>query len=100
MLAQKGWIQKGVRRTRVDQRLNGNRRLAGNKDVDQQGEVTGGGVGERDRKRKSAAQPLAGTIIFWKGGCVIGSVGGRGDWGMGGGGADVQGPGNGPWKGG
>ena len=29
MLAQEGWIQEGVRRTRVDQRLNGDRRLTG-----------------------------------------------------------------------
>ena len=49
MLAQERWIQEGVRRTRVDQRLNGNRRLTGDEDVDQQGKVTGNGVGEGNR---------------------------------------------------
>ena len=34
MLAQKGGVQKGVGRTKVTQRLNGNRREAGNEDVD------------------------------------------------------------------
>ena len=55
MLAQKGWIQKGVRRTRVDQRLDGNRRLTGHEYVDQQGKVTRNGVGEGNRKRKGAS---------------------------------------------
>ena len=49
MLAQEGGIEEGVRRTRVDQRLNGNRRLIGDEDVDQQGKVTGNGVGEGNR---------------------------------------------------
>ena len=49
MLAQEGGIEEGVGRTRVDQRLNGNRRLAGDEDVDQQGKVTGNGVGEGNR---------------------------------------------------
>ena len=57
MLAQKGWIQKRVRRTRVDQRLDGNRRLTGHEYVDQQGEMARNGVGEGNRKRKSASQP-------------------------------------------
>ena len=52
MLAQEGWIQEGVRRTRVDQRLDGNRRLAGHEYVDQQGDMARDGVGERKRKRK------------------------------------------------
>ena len=49
MLAQEGWIQEGVRRTRVDQRLNGNRRLTGDEDMNQQYKVTGNGVGEGNR---------------------------------------------------
>ena len=49
MLAQEGGIKEGVRRTRVDQRLNGDRRLTGDEDVDQQGKVTGNGVGEGNR---------------------------------------------------
>ena len=57
VLAQKGWIQKGVRRTRVDQRLDGNRRLTGHEYVDQQGKMTRNGVGEGNRKRKGASQP-------------------------------------------
>ena len=57
MLAQEGWIEKGVGRTRVDQRLDGNRRLIGHEYVDQQGEMTRDGVREGNRKRKSASQP-------------------------------------------
>ena len=57
MLAHKLRIQEGVRRTRVDQRLDGDRRLAGHEYVDQQGKVTGNGVGEGYRKRKVASQP-------------------------------------------
>ena len=49
MLAQEGGVEEGVRRTRVDQRLNGNRRLTGDEDMNQQGKVTGNGVGERNR---------------------------------------------------
>ena len=49
MLAQEGGVQEGVGRTRVDQRLNGDRRLIGNEDMNQQGKVTGNGVGEGNR---------------------------------------------------
>ena len=55
MLAQEGWIQEGVRRTRVDQRLDGNRRLTGHEYVDHQDEMARNGVGEGNRKRKSAS---------------------------------------------
>ena len=57
MLAQEGGVQKGVRITRVDQRLDGNRRLTGHEYVDQQGEMARNGEGEGSRKRKSASQP-------------------------------------------
>ena len=55
MLAQEGWIQEGVGRTRVDQRLDGNRRLTGHEYVDQQGEMTRDGVGKGSSRRKSAS---------------------------------------------
>ena len=57
MLAQEGRIQEGIRRTRVDQRLDGDRRLTGHEYVDQQGEMTRDGVRKGNRKRKSASQP-------------------------------------------
>ena len=57
MLAQEGRIHEGVGRTRVDQSLDGNRRLAGNEYVDQQGKVARDGEGKRGRRRGSAAQP-------------------------------------------
>ena len=95
MLAQEGWVQEGVRRTRVDQRLNGNRRLAGDEDVDQQGEIARNGVGEGNRKRKRASRPGP----YWLGCPFFGREVSKVVWGdgvMGGGGADVQGPGNSP----
>ena len=55
MLAQEGWIQEGVGRTRVDQRLDGNRRLTRHEYVDQQGEMTRDGVRKRNGKRKSSS---------------------------------------------
>ena len=95
MLAQKGWIQKGFRRTRVDQRLDGNRRLTGHEYVDQQGKVTRNGVGKGNRKRKGASQPNP----YWLGCPFFGREVSKVVWGygvMGGGGTGVQGPGKGP----
>ena len=99
MLAKEGRIHKGVGRPRVDQGLDGDRRLAGNEDVDQQGEMTRGGEGERRRRRGSASQPGP----YWLGCPFFGreevSKVVWGDWGRKGGGRGVQGPGKGPWKG-
>ena len=93
MLAQEGGIEEGVRRTRVDQRLNGDRRLTGDEDMNQQGKVTRNGVGEGNRKRKGASQPGP----YWLGWPFFGrevskGVGGEGV--RGGGGTGVQEPGN------
>ena len=55
MLAQEGRIHERIERTRVDQSLDGNRRLAGHEYVDQQGEMTRDGVRKGKRKRKSAS---------------------------------------------
>ena len=95
VLAQKGWIQKGVKRTRVDQRLDGNRRLTGHEYVDQQGEMARNGVGEGNRKRKGASQPGPYWLECPFFGREVAKVG-WGDGVMGGGGPGVQGPGNGP----
>ena len=99
MLAQEGGIQEGIRRPRVDQRLDGDRRLAGHEDVDQQGKVARGGTGKRGRRRGSAAQPGP----YWLGWPFFGkeevSKVVWGDGGKKGGGTGVQGPGKGPWKG-
>ena len=57
VLAQEGRIHKGVGRTRVDQSLDGDRRLAGHEYVDQQGKTARGGEGKRGRWRRSASQP-------------------------------------------
>ena len=100
VLAQKGRVQEGVGRARVNQSRNGDRRLAGDEDMNQQGKVTWGGVGKGDGKREGAAQPR----LYWLGRSFFGreevSKVVLGDWVMGGGGTGVQGPGNGPWKGG
>ena len=53
MLAKEGRIHEGVGRTRVDQSLDGNRRLAGNEYVDQQGKVARGGEGKGGRRREA-----------------------------------------------
>ena len=55
VLAQKGRVQEGVGRARVNQSRNGDRRLAGDEDMNQQGKVTWGGVGKGDGKREGAA---------------------------------------------
>ena len=74
MLAQEGWIQDGVGRTRVDQRLDGNRRLTGHEYVDQQGEMARDGVRKGNRKRKGASQPgpfWLGCPFFGRGGSKV-----------------------------
>ena len=77
---------EGVERARVDQSLDGDRRLAGDEDVNQQGEVTWGGEGERDGKREGAAQPGP----YWLGRSFFGrEEGSKVVWGVKGGGTDV-----------
>ena len=71
MLAQEGGIKEGVRRTRVDQRLNGDRRLTGDEDVDQQGKVTGNGVGEGTRERKGGRREGGSNERGRRGGVVM-----------------------------
>ena len=97
---QTGCVQEGVGSPGVDQRVDGDERLAWNQKVHQQRKVTWGGVGEGDGKRESAAQ----LGPYWLGRSFFGreetSKVALGDWVMGGGGTDVHGLGNGPWKGG
>ena len=96
VLAQEGRIDKGVGRTRVDQSLAGDRRLAGNENVDQQGKVARGGERKGDRRGGSASQPGP----YWLGCPFFGrEEGSKEVWGEGGkkgGGTGVQGPGKGP----
>ena len=54
---QDGGVQEAVRGPRVDQRLDGNRRLTRNEKVDKKGKMAGGRKRERGGKGKSAAQP-------------------------------------------
>ena len=96
MLAQEGRIHEGIGRTRVDQSLDGNRRLAGHEYVDQQGEMARGGEGKGGRRRGSTSQPGP----YWLGCPFFGRGGSKAvweDWGKKGGGTGVQGPGKGPW---
>ena len=99
VLAQEGRIHERIGRTRVDQSLDGNRRLAGHEYVDQLGEMARGVEGKGGRKRRSASQPGP----YWLGCPFFGreevSKVVWGDWGKEGGGTGVQGPGKGPWKG-
>ena len=76
MLAQEGWIQEGVGRTRVDQRLDGNRRLTGHEYVDQQGEMARDGEGKGGRKRRGASQPGS----YWLGCPFFGREGSKAVW--------------------
>ena len=95
VLAKEGRIHEGIRCTRVNQRLDRDGRLAGHKKVDQQGKMTGDGVGERSRCRKNASQPGP----YWLGCPFFGREEmSKVVWGEGGKGMGVQGPGNGPWK--
>ena len=57
MLAQEGRIHERIGRTRVDQSLDGNRRLAEHEYVDQQGKMARNGEGKGGRKRRGASQP-------------------------------------------
>ena len=57
MLAQEGRIHERIGRARVDQSLDGNRRLARHEYVDQQGKMARGWEGEGGRKRRCASQP-------------------------------------------
>ena len=54
---QDGGVQEAVRGPRVDQRLDGNRRLTRNEKVDKKGKMAGGRKKETGGKGKSAAQP-------------------------------------------
>ena len=97
VLAQEGRIHERIGRTRVDQSLDGNRRLAWNEYVDQQGKMARGGKGKGGRKRRSASQPGP----YWLGCPFFGreevSKVVWGDWGKKGAGTGIQGPGKGPW---
>ena len=98
MLAQERWIQEGIGRTRVDQRLDGNRRLAGHEDVDQQSEMARDGERKGGRKRRSASQPGP----YWLGCPFFGreevSKGVGGDGGKKGGGPASRDPGKAPGR--
>ena len=52
-----GGVNEAIRGARIDQRLDGNRRLAGNKEVNQKRKVTRGGVWEGGGKGEGATQP-------------------------------------------
>ena len=71
VLAQEGRIHERIGRTRVDQSLDGNMRLAEHEYVDQQGKMARDGVRKGNRKRKSASQPgphWLGCPFFSRGG--------------------------------
>ena len=96
-MAQEGWIQEGVERTRVDQRLDGNRRLTEHEYVDQQGEIARDGVRKGDRKRKGASQPGP----YWLGCPFFGREVSKAvweDWGRGGGVLGSRDPGKSPGR--
>ena len=91
MLAQDGEVQEAVRRARVDEGLNGNRRLAWDEQMDQEGQMAGESGGEGGGGNRTA-QPGS----YWLGGSFFGTT----EvwvltWGLG---RTAQGPGNGPWK--
>lgn len=71
VLDQNTGVQEGIGSSRVDQRSNGDGRLADDEEVNTKCKVTRGGIGKGGGERESTAQPGP----YWLGGAFFGRGG-------------------------